>query len=178
MNKVRNVPIDTPCTKCLAPAGEECACIPRGVHFQHLSSEIQKSLRGAVKRCESPIEKLLLVGLQIQTMGHPDIAFSVSVEVPDYAQLDRGQVVCVPQVTIGPYRSDFALFVGGKREVIVIECDGHDFHERTKEQARRDRARDRWMTTSGFTVLRFTGSEIHNDTFAVCDEIVEYLERP
>ena len=22
---------------------------------------------------------------------------------------------------------------------MVIECDGHDFHERTKEQARRDR---------------------------------------
>lgn len=178
MSKVRKLPADTQCTKCLAPAGVECDCNPRGVHFRYLSSEIQKSLRAAVKKCESPIEGLLLVGLQIQTMGHPDIAFSVAAEVPDYQKLEAGQVVCVPQVEIGPYRADFALFIGRKREVVVIECDGHDYHERTKEQARRDRARDRWMTTSGFTVLRFTGSEIHNDTFAVCDEIVEYLERP
>ncbi len=42
----------------------------------------------------------------------------------------------------------------------VIECDGHDFHERTKEQAQRDKKRDRELQAAGYKVFRFTGSEI------------------
>lgn len=62
---------------------------------------------------------------------------------------------------------------------IAIECDGHDFHERTKEQAAKDRSRDRNLIKMGYIVLRFTGSEIYNDVKAcerevyaiVCKEI-------
>lgn len=43
---------------------------------------------------------------------------------------------------------------------LAIELDGHDFHERTKEQARRDKKRDRDLSALGFPVARFTGSEI------------------
>ena len=43
------------------------------------------------------------------------------------------------QVPVGPYRVDFILFNSNMR--VVVECDGHDYHERTKDQAKRDRAR-------------------------------------
>jgi hypothetical protein len=43
----------------------------------------------------------------------------------------------------------------------VIEIDGHDFHERTKEQAAADRKRDRVLSALGYTVIRFTGSEVY-----------------
>lgn len=50
----------------------------------------------------------------------------------------------------------------GRRDIkyLVIECDGHDFHERTKEQAEHDRRRDREMLSSGIPVLRVTGAEV------------------
>lgn len=46
--------------------------------------------------------------------------------------------------------------------ILAIECDGHDFHDRTKQQAAYDRARDRELLLRGITTIRFTGSEIHH----------------
>ena len=72
-------------------------------------------------------------------------------------------IASAPQFQIGKYRVDFLVKkFDGPREVdqIVIECDGHDFHERTKEQAQRDKNRDRELQDLGFKVYRFTGSEI------------------
>lgn len=54
---------------------------------------------------------------------------------------------------------------------IAIECDGHEFHERTPDQAERDRSRDRALTADGWIVLRFTGREIWRDPFAVVNEV-------
>lgn len=70
-----------------------------------------------------------------------------------------------PQKQIGKYRVDFLVegyyFEKPSRLTqIVIECDGHDFHERTKEQAGRDKKRDRELQALGFRVYRFSGSEI------------------
>jgi very-short-patch-repair endonuclease len=58
----------------------------------------------------------------------------------------------------------------------VIECDGHDFHERTKEQARHDRRRDRTIQEFGLPVLRFTGSEIHADAAACGRQVMKFFE--
>jgi very-short-patch-repair endonuclease len=54
---------------------------------------------------------------------------------------------------------------------IAIELDGHDFHERTKEQAIRDRSRDRAFTRSSYTILRFTGREVYQNAMNVIVEI-------
>ena len=56
---------------------------------------------------------------------------------------------------------DFAIFVKGiaKEEIkIVAECDGHDFHEKTKDQVARDKSRVRDLEIAGWRILRFTGS--------------------
>lgn len=78
------------------------------------------------------------------------------------------------QVPIGKYRVDFLLTLRGQK--LVVECDGHDFHERTKEQARKDRSRDRYLTNEGYTVIRFTGSEIWADAWKRAEEAVALLE--
>jgi len=77
------------------------------------------------------------------------------------------------QEQVGPYRCDFAL----KRHdrTVLVECDGHDFHERTKEQAARDRSRDRNLVADGFIVLRFTGSEIWANPFACAQQALDVL---
>jgi very-short-patch-repair endonuclease len=57
-----------------------------------------------------------------------------------------------------------------------VECDGHDFHERTKEQAQRDKSRDRYLQANGWRVLRFTGSEIHRTPEKCADEIASIIQ--
>ena len=68
------------------------------------------------------------------------------------------------QIEIAPYFADFVLVYreGGESNLrfVVVECDGHDFHERTKKQAQHDKRRDRFLQAEGFPVLRLTGSEI------------------
>ena len=83
-------------------------------------------------------------------------------------------VFVAPQVVVGDYRADFLVKIVSQsrgRHFIVLECDGHDHHERTKQQAARDRRRDRWMITQGITVLRFTGSEIWADPIACASNV-------
>lgn len=71
-----------------------------------------------------------------------------------------------PQHPVGRYRLDFAI--PAKR--IAIELDGHDYHK-TKYQRTHDARRDRWLFGQGWHVLRFTGTEIHQDLDQCIDEI-------
>lgn len=80
------------------------------------------------------------------------------------------------QEQIGDYRVDFlALPAVESNKKIVIECDGHNFHERTKEQAQRDKKRDRDLQSSGYSVFRFTGSELWRDPEKCANEISDVL---
>jgi len=92
------------------------------------------------------------------------------------------------QVQIAGWRVDFVLHypadAGGHDENgypilrrLIVECDGHAYHERTKEQAARDRSRDRVAQLEGLPILRFTGSEIWSDPAGCADEILEFMER-
>lgn len=62
------------------------------------------------------------------------------------------------------------------RKAILVECDGHEFHEKTKEQAARDKSRDRDLQAAGFPVYRFTGSEIWRDPVACATQLVVVLQ--
>lgn len=72
------------------------------------------------------------------------------------------------QEQIGPYRVDFVLEAFGVE--VVIEVDGHDFHEKTKEQAAKDKRRDRYLVANGYTVIHFTGSEVWANPFRCAEE--------
>lgn len=81
----------------------------------------------------------------------------------------------VPQLAVGKERYDFALFYPNLSLPIIIECDGHDFHERTKEQAKKDRSRDRRLQSKGYKVMRFTGSEIWASPVKCADEVMDMV---
>lgn len=97
---------------------------------------------------------------------------------------DRFVVVVVPQFRVDSYTADFLIqhrdFLRdrktgmvrvGQSSNIIVECDGHDFHDRTKEQAQHDKARDRHLTSRGYTVLRFTGSELWHDPLKCAQQV-------
>lgn len=56
------------------------------------------------------------------------------------------------------YRIDFVY----PEKKIAIELDGHDYHK-TKEQRTADAQRERALQSIGWTVIRFTGTEIYHD---------------
>jgi len=117
-----------------------------------------------ILRTETPIEGLLLAALY---KDHDLFDFTVHFAgiVDEPIESVCGTVVIYQQEKVSPYRVDFLIDYSSstnaeRRRWVIVECDGHDFHERTKEQARRDRARDRFFQSKGCRVLRFTGSKI------------------
>lgn len=98
----------------------------------------------------------------------------------------KSALIMRPQVQIEAFRVDFVLSAWTFGTIysrhnhiqttphwrhLVIECDGHNFHERTKEQAAKDRSRDRELTNLGYEVYRFTGSEIWTDPWDCADQL-------
>jgi hypothetical protein len=128
--------------------------------------------------CQSPIEELFLASFD-------DDMFAVSWErtfIFDFpidgrpagsanqcAVTEAGPLFM--QYPIGKYRTDFAILCRGEgRPGLAIELDGHAFHERTKQQAQRDKSRDRQIQADGWHMLRFTGSEIWKNPTACVTE--------
>jgi very-short-patch-repair endonuclease len=166
-------------------------------YIQELRREADEATRhaelvaSAFKLCGSPIERRLLLAYLQQypaivqttiTKGDPDTHVFVDKE------MGSRWVSFVPQLLLSikgrRFRPDF-LFMQMVEDAensrvisvknVVVEVDGHDFHERTKEQARRDRSRDRLMLRHDFYVLRYTGSEVFKDAEAVAREIREFV---
>ncbi len=146
--------------------------------------------------CESPIEQLFLAAMVI---GETHGSWSQS-EVYDWCRQHktiyslspgsdhqwRSVLLsdstyggwCATQCTVivddKLFRLDFAFF-GANGRRIAVELDGHDFHERTKQQAARDKSRDRTLSASGWTCLRFTGSEVYADPSECVRQVEHFL---
>lgn len=56
---------------------------------------------------------------------------------------------------LGPYTIDFLW----ERQKVAVETDGRRAHDRTLARER-DHARDAWLTAQGYSVLRFTWSQV------------------
>lgn len=144
---------------------------------------VREDFDWGASKCESPIEKILLARyVHPHTGAEWDMRCSVLIPPSRCVEHCRmppmAGLYLWPQIKIGPHRVDFLVGVTSHREeqsYAIIECDGHDFHERTKEQAQRDKSRDRYLIGRGFRVLRYTGSEIYRDPEAVWEEIIKIL---
>jgi very-short-patch-repair endonuclease len=93
---------------------------------------------------------------------------------------ERHDVKLKPQARMrtqaGDFVADFVITSGTEPQFsIVIEIDGHEFHEVTKVQVARDKRRERAIVCAGFTVLRFAGSEIFRDVRGCLQEIETVL---
>jgi hypothetical protein len=52
----------------------------------------------------------------------------------------------------------------------AVEIDGHEWHEKTKEQVARDKARERDLLRSNIRVIRFSGYEVFHDPLKAANE--------
>lgn len=132
--------------------------------------------------CGSPIERLFLVGLSracrnwLVTGVHVQ-NFYEGVWPVEEVKIEHLDLHVWQQERVIDWPVDFLIGIAdenGKHHFAVVECDGHDFHERTKEQAARDRSRDRALQQCGYRIFRFTGSEIYRDPIACIHEVLEW----
>lgn len=156
------------------------------------------------KCCQSPIEQILAAhmtrliygGDPNQCMIWPQsyLDYDKCLKMFEYAIYDYDGVdpICriFPQVRLPGRIVDF-LVMSGEIDLeqnphrlnpntfgrIIVECDGHEFHERTKDQAQRDRSFDRNAQRLGITIFRFTGREIYRDPKRCVNEINRFLTK-
>jgi very-short-patch-repair endonuclease len=111
------------------------------------------------KQTQSPIESI--VCLYLRTFANENF--------------DPLELEVLTQMKLGPYIVDFLVIYEKLNLKIVVECDGHDFHEKTKKQAAHDKKRDRFLTKNGFILLRYTGSQICENPHEVIDDISDLI---
>ena len=137
---------------------------------------------------DSPIEKTFFAALLgtlslVRTVKHR-IVLSEAGQTHDRDLTALGEmygrgtyIIIESQVTVHGARVDFLISVSdfGQWRSLVVECDGHDFHERTKQQASRDRSRDRAFQENGLSVFRFTGSDLWNDPMGCAHQVAAWV---
>jgi very-short-patch-repair endonuclease len=141
----------------IAPTGE----------WKPLSTAWLKAIEAAAEsftmaaETESPIETIF--GAQFALALRPlcnDIGWKFSVGTGD------DDLVLYPQFPLARFRYDFAVVAKWKaRPLVLIECDGKDFHSSADQQAN-DKLKDEAAANAGIRLIRFTGSEINGDVDA------------
>ncbi len=158
-------------------------------------SNLWTEFENGLMYCESPIEKMMMAALAIVGGRQVFVGFKVKkMYFGRDVESSAEHLLIAPQAELGSYRVDFLLtmtIIAPKFELIdgeskatgdnkvikqmILECDGHDYHERTKEQAKNDRTRDRTLQQLGYLVFRYTGSEIWEDVFKCAQDAVNTL---
>src|SRR5262249_48644050 len=94
-------------------------------------------------------------------------------------KVDDRSFILVPQWLIeGVGLVDLAVFVpllNRHRPLVVVETDGHEFHERTPEQASKDRKRVRMLQNLNIAVLPFTGTDVVRGSEEIARETVDFI---
>jgi very-short-patch-repair endonuclease len=139
------------------------------------------------KLTESPIEVSFLLAFlaTLYTYGEPYLVVKEAA-IAEMALARNSRITIIrPQAQIEAYRVDFLVTYrlwdgidpGDRIDAsIVIECDGHDFHEKTKEQASKDKARDRRLQMLGCRVFRFSGSDLYQRPIDCAQEVYEFCD--
>lgn len=133
------------------------------------------------KGTQSPIEDMLIGALMWLNMdwgGMPEAClFDSPDKWADWTDDKALRFWIKPQAEIAGYRVDILMWfsVGNDFAGVAIECDGHAFHEKTKEQASRDKKRDREILKAGFPVVRFSGSDIFKSPEDCASQVGEIL---
>jgi len=148
-----------------------------GGQSSSVGAAFRRRHRRGIHRCESPLERQLAIAFTtiegFQWRGVDDDPMAMG-------RWPNLQVMLLAQAEWIGYRSDFALVpIGWKLSSplpLVVEVDGHQFHERTPTQAEYDRKRDRAMIHAGASVLRFTGREIWRDPKRCAAEVLAHAK--
>lgn len=120
---------------------------------------------------QSPLERKLFLELR-----KANIYF-----LPQYALNWNGQQISILGKKYNDPANNFKevltvvdFFIEKRGVKLCVYTDGHTYHERTEEQAQRDRNIDRKLQELGFQVLRYTGKEVNENVQKIVDDILNW----
>lgn len=144
-------------------------------YFEAFKSYVTEGLSVPVVSNEN-----LRFNLTISEIEYPsDTAVSVKSKLYSYgldSETDFEIELCDTAMTFDGYKPDFLIIAGSAVITkFAIEIDGHEWHEKTKEQAANDRRKDRTYLKNNAIPIRFTGSEVYHDPMNCVKETLEII---
>jgi very-short-patch-repair endonuclease len=126
---------------------------------------------------ESPIETQFggqLAGFLAIRCERAGLPFAM-LEGKSESNFESGTILLIAQFQLAGFRFDFALKrAGAERAMILIECDGEEFHS-TDEQHANDLKKNAAAKAASLELFRFTGSQIFGDPERCVRSVVEAL---
>jgi very-short-patch-repair endonuclease len=128
---------------------------------------------------ESPIEDLFYIACRCQCIAE-EVSFNPSPEHNGTEWTLGYGIHVMPQFRIDKYRVDFLITQKGigPSEIlspVVVELDGHEFHDKNKQQRSYEKARDRFLLRAGYRVVHYTGSDVVSDPYSVAYDALSLL---
>jgi hypothetical protein len=121
--------------------------------------------------CASPIEQIMSAALGEVSYHWKLVKMGIEFEEMD----TQYEIVHDKKLYYGDLHILALSPSSGKGVRVIVECDGHAFHEKTKEQAKNDKQRERAFMLEGYHIIRFTGSEIYNNPRKCAYEVVKII---
>lgn len=115
-------------------------------------------------RLESPLEAVFSVWWHATTFNQ-----------------NRYDLIAQHEIKFGAdrFRADFALWPMSidrrNEQPLLVELDGHSFHEKTPEQVAARNERDRALQLAGYTVLHFSYREMTTNPLKCIDDVLMAL---
>lgn len=128
----------------------------------------------------SPIEDLFFIAFNLQCAAEYHEVNPLTVPGANGKPIEGDGVFIKAQQKIGKYRVDFLIYQNGiaPNDIctpVIVELDGHNFHDKDKYQRAYEKSRDRFLVKHGYKVLHFTGSEVVADPHKVAFESISVL---
>lgn len=133
-----------------------------------------KTITYDINLCKSPIERLFYVEMVSEIESKKSNSASPGCNL---------ELSINPQVEISGNGEKFIVdfvfsvvdFNVKKTWSFIVECDGFEFHS-SKEKMRKDYMRQRSLQRLGYSLIRFTGSEIYEDCYTCISSAVMIVE--
>lgn len=94
----------------------------------------------------------------------------------------NGKNISIVGKTFGNSQNNFKevltivdFYIEKNQSKLCIYTDGHTYHERTEDQAQRDRNIDRKLQEFGFKVLRYTGKDVNENPEKIISDIKKWI---
>lgn len=144
-------------------------------HYVNNIREFSTTLNSSLEDCESPIEQLLAMALEVEIPFKYFYLFNPKIEMLGYQKNEW--------ITINGenYRADFLIdfvFSFEFKKVtyrLIVECDGFQYHQGNKDQIDKDYKRQNDLLANGYDVMRFTGAMINKNPNKCARDIVRHI---
>jgi very-short-patch-repair endonuclease len=129
---------------------------------------------------QSPIEDMFWVAAKLICEAHYNDVNPDFIENLDKSITEQTGIYIWPQYKVGKYKVDFLVYQNGigPEDIlspVIVELDGHQFHDKDKHQRSYEKARDRYFVKQGYKVVHYTGSDVVKDPFKVAHEVLSMV---